>query len=256
MMVYFDSCNCPICQTKLNINRLACPECGAEFPVNRPLSVYDTLNEEQKSFLEEFLRSRGNIKTVGEQLNISYPTVKKKLDDLLSALGYAEESEDVKEVNLDMRSFGSINHNSNMASEIVRAKLFENGGIAEIRLLDGKPCKIAASEDGKTFTSDKLNNYKITIEYSVFDCVIDLLKTCKQYTAPKGNAHGKEDKVGYGKCTDDTIVGTIAMKYFGKTQGESTLDPTFVISAILEWAGIAHNKRGFVTLSTEFISRM
>lgn len=255
-MVYFDSCNCPVCQGELSVNRLSCSECGSEFPVNRPLSVYDTLNEEQKLFLEEFLRSRGNIKTVGEQLNISYPTVKKKLDDLLSALGYAEESEEVKEVNLDMRLFGSIKNNSSLASEIVRAKLFKNGGIAEIRLLDGKPCKIVSSENGKTFTSDKLNNYKIPIEYKVFDCVIDLLRTSKQYTAPKGNAHGKEDKVGYGKCTDDTIVGTIAINYFGKSQGESTLDPTFVISAILEWAGIAHNKRGFVTLSAQYISRI
>lgn len=254
-MVYFDSCNCPVCQTELSINRLSCSKCGAEFPVNRPISIYDKLNDEQKNFLEVFLQNRGNLKTVGEKLNISYPTAKKKLDDLLSALGYVEDYEE-EEVSLDMRSFGSIDHNSCMASEIVRAKLYENGGTVEIRLLDGKSCKIVASKDGKTFTSDKLNNYNNAFRYEVFDHVVDLLKKSKQYTAPKGNARGKEDKVGYGKCTADTITGTIAVNYYGKSIGESTFDPTFVISAILDWSGIAYNKRGYVTLTPQYISRL
>ena len=62
--------------------------------------------------------------------------------------------------------------------------------------------------------------------------------------------------MGYGKCTEDTIVGTIATKYFGKEQGESTYDPTFVIAAVLEWAEIAINQRGFVSLNPKYIAKL
>jgi hypothetical protein len=155
-----------------------------------------------------------------------------------------------------MKLFGKANYDNLSASEIVRKKLLENGGTVTISLLDGKPCKVIASSDGKSFASDKLNDYKLVFEYSVFDYVVDLLKNSNQFRAPKGNGHGKEDKVGRGRCTEDTIVGTIAIKYFQKKHGESTYDPTFVIAAILDWAEIAINQRGFVSLNPKYIAKL
>ena len=62
--------------------------------------------------------------------------------------------------------------------------------------------------------------------------------------ARKGN--GRNYKLGYGDCTEDTIVGCIAKEYAGKKEGMSVFDPVFVLSAILDWAGIAHNERGYL----------
>ena len=101
-----------------------------------------------------------------------------------------------------------------------------------------------------------VNDYKLSFDYSVFNCIVDLLKVSKQYKALKGNGHGKKDKVGYGKCTEDTIVGTVAVKYFKKKYGESTYDPTFVLAAILDWAGIGINQRGFVSLNPNYIAKL
>lgn len=55
------------------------------------------------------------------------------------------------------------------------------------------------------------------MEYTVFDTIVQLLLNSKNYTAPKGNGHGKADKVGYGKCTEDTVMGAIAVKYFASS---------------------------------------
>ena len=77
----------------------------------------------------------------------------------------------------------------------------------------------------------------------------------KVKTAPKGNGHGKEDKVGYGKCTDDTVMGAIAINYFKKSYGESTYDPVFVLAAMLDWAGIASNNRGYISLTADYLSK-
>lgn len=253
-MKKFDFETCPVCKGELYINRLSCKNCKSEFPVDKSISKYDLLSVDQKDFLETFLRNRGNIKTVGENLHISYPTVKRRLNDLLVSLGLEDTDENISEIVLDMKTFGKIDYDSNAPSEIIRRKLYENGGSVVIPLLDGKPCRILASTDGKSFTSDKLNRHQLSFDYSVFNCIVDLLKSSKQYKAPKGNGHGKEDKVGYGKCTEDTIVGTVAINYFKKQYGESTYDPTFVLAAMLDWAGIANNQRGFVSLNPNYVA--
>ena len=150
-----------------------------------------------------------------------------------------------------MSKFVTVDDKSVKASEIIRKKLLDCGGKVTVFTLDRKPCNIVASSDGLSFTTDKIMNYSLAYEFSVFDFIVDLLRE-QGGKAKKGNAHGKEDKVGMGKCTEDTVVGTIAVKYWGKSYGESTYDPVFVFSAILEWAGIVHNRRGYLELTTEY----
>jgi len=221
----------------------------AEYPVNEALSPYDYLTEAQSEFLAVFLKCRGNLKSVGEQMGLSYPAVKRRLGLLLVALGYAEGTEnDMEEI--DMSNFGAIDYKSVKASDIVKRKLYEHNGAVTIPLLDGKLCRITASRDGTFFTSDKLANSKY--EFRVFDVIVDLLLSSAGGRAPKGNGHGKEDKVGYGKCTPDTVLGAIATQYAKKSFGESTFDPVFVLAAVLDWAGIAKNRRGYVELTPEY----
>ena len=95
--------------------------------------------------------------------------------------------------------------------------------------------------------SDKLNNYLLFYRFEVFDVIQELLKK-KGGRAVKGAGRGKEDKVGYGKCGLDTVVGYIAYKYSGVELGGSTFDPVFVLAAVLDWANIARNCRGYIEL--------
>ena len=44
--------------------------------------------------MEIFIKNRVNIKAVEKEMSISYPTVKKMLDDLIINLGYNPEDED------------------------------------------------------------------------------------------------------------------------------------------------------------------
>ena len=95
-------------------------------------------------------------------------------------------------------------------------------------------------------TLAKLNAFQY--ELSVFDVIVKLLQHSPQEKARKGNSRGPNDKVGHGRCTSDTVVGAIAIHYFGKKTGESCFDPVFVLAAILEWVGVAKNGRGFLQL--------
>lgn len=253
-MKHFNSGLCPVCHSPLQIERLSCPGCKAEYPICAPLSPYDSLTDAQSEFLTTFLICRGNQKLLGERLQLSAPNVRKRLEELLIALGCVKQEETEERV-IDMSSFGKINFDSIVPSEIVKRKLYENGGSITIPLFGGETCRVLASSDGQTFTSDKLTSgygYFVSYEYRVFNVIVELLKSSSNGRARKGNAHGKEDKVGFGKCTEDTVIGTIALKYAEKSIGESTYDPVFVLAAILDWAGIAYNRRGYIELTAEY----
>lgn len=234
--------NCPVCNSKLRIKRLFCPNCEAEYPVEEEFSPFDYLNAEQKSFLISFLKCSGNIKALEAELNISYPTVKKRYEELLIALGLKEETKKEME-NIDMRIFGKIDRNSKKASDIIKNKLYDNNGSAVIRLQKGDNCYIAIASNGNSFVSDKLPGQ--VVDFNVFDIIVDFLNN-NGGKAPKGL--GRNDKVGLGKCGSETVMYQIATQYYGKKNGESTFDPLFVLAAMLEWAGIAENGWGYIRL--------
>ena len=61
---------------------------GIELKGEFNLTPFDYLSKEQLQFALVFIKNQGNIKMIEKQLNVSYPTVKKNLDDLCSSLGF------------------------------------------------------------------------------------------------------------------------------------------------------------------------
>lgn len=149
-----------------------------------------------------------------------------------------------------MRYFDKNKLDSTEPSDIVKRLIYENGGIVTIPLFDGRPCKIIAENDGTHFSSDKLGQARY--DYRCFNIIVEHLRTCPGFRAPKGTARNKADKVGYGKCTEGTVIYNFATKYAGKSIGTSTFDPIFVLAAVLDWAGIAENGRGYLALKPPF----
>jgi hypothetical protein len=132
------------------------------------------------------------------------------------------------------------------ASEVIFNLFKENNHKLDIETLQGKKHTFTLSVDGTYIESQTaLRSQKLGLD--CFDIVIELLKS-NNGKAHKGNGRGKENKVGEGKCTEDTVCGYISMKYYGHTKGESTFDPVFAISAILEQAGICWNSRGWLEM--------
>lgn len=83
---------CPICHGDLHVTRLECDSCGTALEGTFNLSKFNYLAAEQLFFIEVFVKNRGNIKAVEKEMDISYPTVKKMLDDVIVGLGYASDS--------------------------------------------------------------------------------------------------------------------------------------------------------------------
>ncbi len=86
---------CPICQSNLEITKLYCRTCDTTVEGHfQQASPFQQLTVEQMSFMVTFIRSEGKINRVGEELGMSYPTVRSRLHDLIRALGYEVGEED------------------------------------------------------------------------------------------------------------------------------------------------------------------
>lgn len=239
---------CPACQAGLRISALKCPECGLELRNDFELSPFEQLNTDQYFFLMNFLKNRGNLKNLQNELKISYPAAKKKLDEVLAALGFnVDSAAETRPEVIDMTNL-FVDRSSKKASEIIKGKLMEHGGHITVYTLRGLPCEVWCDADGKSFVCDKLP-IKPPYTYDVFDIIVELLRA-QGGSARKGN--GRNYRFGDPECDEATVVGAVAKYYFGKKNGESVVDPIFVFAAILEWAGIAQNERGELVLSAEY----
>ena len=79
---------CPACGKDMRIRMLKCPSCETEIQGEFALNRFSRLPDDQLLFLETFIRFRGNLKDVGAQFEISYPTARSRLDSLIEALGF------------------------------------------------------------------------------------------------------------------------------------------------------------------------
>lgn len=85
---------CPACSQDMRVSLLRCPVCRTEVQGDFPLDRFSQLSGEQLTFLETFIRLRGNLKDVGAAIGISYPTARNRLDNLIQALGFDERQDD------------------------------------------------------------------------------------------------------------------------------------------------------------------
>lgn len=78
---------CPNCRSSLTLRKLQCETCATGYTGRFELPRLGRLPSEQQHLAEELVLAAGNLKQVATQLGISYPTLRKRLDDLVSALG-------------------------------------------------------------------------------------------------------------------------------------------------------------------------
>ncbi len=79
---------CPLCGGETYVTRFQCSQCQSTIEGEFSLNKFSKLTEEQQHITELFLLNRGNMKEMEKALGISYPTVRNKLDEIVTALGY------------------------------------------------------------------------------------------------------------------------------------------------------------------------
>ena len=86
---------CPLCGGEVTITRIYCRECDTTIEGHFTTGgQFARLKPEQMAFIEMFVRNEGRIKRLEEELNLSYPTIRKQLFDVIRAMGYEPGGEE------------------------------------------------------------------------------------------------------------------------------------------------------------------
>jgi hypothetical protein len=77
---------CPECKSAMAVSRMACPNCRVTLEGEFELAPLAQLPPDDQAFVVAFVRHHGSIKKMEELFDISYPTVKNRLNAIASAL--------------------------------------------------------------------------------------------------------------------------------------------------------------------------
>jgi len=86
--MYLTPSKCPICGETLLVTRLICPACDTGIQGRFQFSRIEQLNPDQLAFVELFVRCEGKLNWVAQELKISYPTVRARLEEAIRGMGY------------------------------------------------------------------------------------------------------------------------------------------------------------------------
>jgi hypothetical protein len=86
--------HCPICNGEIIVTRISCRDCNTTIEGSFSSRTFSQLTPEQMDFVEMFVRLEGKIKHMEKEMDASYPTIRKKLHDVIRALGYEPGGEE------------------------------------------------------------------------------------------------------------------------------------------------------------------
>ncbi|EDS77527.1 conserved hypothetical protein [Clostridium botulinum C str. Eklund] len=242
---------CPRCKNKLIATQLTCNECDIELKGNFKLSKFDYLGSEDINFIFMFLKYQGKLKAIQKNMGISYPAAKKKLGKLLIKLEiepFKEEKEN--KIKLGKLNYLSIEPDDSLVVKKIKEKLNKCNGKTLIPLFRGNPCDITYDNNGKGVVSSKIPLAN-QLTWEVFDATVEVVIK-NGGKAEKGNAQSGA-KLGSDRLSLNSVEGYIASKVHGVEEGKTAFGPGFVVCAILDWAGICKNERGYLSINPGFL---
>jgi hypothetical protein len=77
---------CPSCDQPLQVSQLKCGSCETLISGTFDLPILARLSVEEQEFILQFFLSSGSIKEMARLAEISYPTMRNKMDDLIEKI--------------------------------------------------------------------------------------------------------------------------------------------------------------------------
>ena len=99
---------CSDCNRPLKVVRMACPSCNLALEGSFEVSPLASLSVDDQAFVMAFVRHHGSLKKMESLFNISYPTVKNRLNAISAALDKSFEAPSPKLYVLEQLERGEI----------------------------------------------------------------------------------------------------------------------------------------------------
>jgi len=102
--MYAAPTRCPVCKSELEITRLHCASCDTAIEGRFSGGPIAHLTAEHLDFIVTFVRCEGKINRMEQELELSYPTIRNRLHEVIRALGYEPGKDDTVEVSAEKRN--------------------------------------------------------------------------------------------------------------------------------------------------------
>ena len=91
---------CPVCGEDLTVTRLHCRHCDTtlEGHFSQVTGPFSQLSQNQQDFVLAFVRCEGRFTRLEEELNLSYPTLRNRLNEVIRDLGFEPRKDETQEV--------------------------------------------------------------------------------------------------------------------------------------------------------------
>lgn len=81
---------CPSCGAGLKVSTLKCEGCQTRVEGNFELPLLASLPQDAQTFIIEFVKNSGSLKEMAKGMQLSYPTVRNRLDEIIKLLNEPE----------------------------------------------------------------------------------------------------------------------------------------------------------------------
>lgn len=90
--------SCPICNGEVVVTRFRCPACDSsiEGQFEPKQNVFGALSPEQLQFVEVFVKCEGRLNRMESELELSYPTIRARLTEIIRKMGYEPGKEEAE----------------------------------------------------------------------------------------------------------------------------------------------------------------
>ncbi len=97
---------CPVCRSELTVAKLHCSSCDTSIEGRFTGGPIAHLTAEHLDFIVTFVRCEGKINRMEKEFDLSYPTIRNRLHEVICALGFEPGKDEVVEVSPEKR--GSV----------------------------------------------------------------------------------------------------------------------------------------------------
>jgi hypothetical protein len=84
---------CPSCDSLLKVKQLHCVNCETDVTGLYSLPIISQLSIDDQRFILDFVKASGSLKVMAQNMKLSYPTVRNRLDDIINGINNLETND-------------------------------------------------------------------------------------------------------------------------------------------------------------------
>ena len=84
---------CPSCDNLLKVKQLHCDNCETDVTGLYSFPIISQLPIEDQRFILDFVKASGSLKVMAQNMKLSYPTVRNRLDDIINGIKNLEKND-------------------------------------------------------------------------------------------------------------------------------------------------------------------